>query len=165
VIQTDAPLNPGNSGGPLCDARGRVVGINTAVVAGTQGLCFAVPSNTAGYVKNEILSHGRVRRAWLGLGLEEVLLSREIRAEVGRSQPRALAVRSVEDGSPAQKSGLRVRDVLLELGGSVLSSVSDLQRALGADAIGQQLQLAVLRGGARLVLTVLPRELAHGARG
>ncbi len=77
VIQTDAPLNPGNSGGPLCDGRGTVVGINTAVVAGAQGLCFAVPSNTAAYVKNEILAHGRVRRAWLGLGLEEVLLARE----------------------------------------------------------------------------------------
>ena len=159
VIQTDAPLNPGNSGGPLCDARGRVVGINTAVVAGAQGLCFAVPSNTAGYVKNEILAHGRVRRAWLGLGLEEVLLSREVRERLERAESRALVVRSIEDASPAARAGVRARDVLLELGTSELATVSDLQRALGADAIGQQLRLSVLRAGARHELAVQPREL------
>jgi S1-C subfamily serine protease len=165
VIQTDAPLNPGNSGGPLCDARGTVVGINTAVVAGAQGLCFAVPSNTAGYVKNEILAHGRVRRAWLGLGLEEVLLTREVRERIGRAEARALAVRSLEAASPAGKAGLRVRDVLLELDGRALASVSDLQRGLSAEAIGQRLRLALLRGSERVELVVQPSELAREPRG
>jgi len=161
VIQTDAPLNPGNSGGPLCDARGTVVGINTAVIAGAQGLCFAVPSNTAGYVKNEILGHGRVRRAYLGLGLEEVLLAKELRDRLGRSEARALAVRSVESASPAGRAGVRPRDVLLELGGRVLASVSDLQRALGAEAIGQSVRLALLRGRERVELDLKPVELAR----
>jgi len=161
VIQTDAPLNPGNSGGPLCDARGTVVGINTAVIAGAQGLCFAVPSNTAGYVKNEILGHGRVRRAWLGLGLEEVLLTKELRERLGRSETRALAVRSVESASPAGRAGVRPRDVLLELGGRTLVSVSDLQRALGAEAIGQSVRLALLRGRERVELELKPVELAR----
>ena len=161
VIQTDAPLNPGNSGGPLCDARGTVIGINTAVVAGAQGLCFAVPSNTAGYVKNEILAHGRVRRAWLGLGLEEVLLTKELRERFGRAEPRALAVRSVESSSPAARAGVRARDVLLELEGRALASVSDLQRGLSAEVIGQRLRLALLRGGGRIELAVQPVELAR----
>jgi len=161
VIQTDAPLNPGNSGGPLCDARSTVIGINTAVVAGAQGLCFAVPSNTAGYVKNEILAHGRVRRAWLGLGLEEVLLTKELRERFGRAEPRALAVRSVESSSPAARAGVRARDVLLELEGRALASVSDLQRGLSAEVIGQRLRLALLRGGGRIELAVQPVELAR----
>jgi S1-C subfamily serine protease len=161
VIQTDAPLNPGNSGGPLCDARGTVIGINTAVVAGAQGLCFAVPSNTAGYVKKEILAHGRVRRAWLGLGLEEVLLTKELRERLGRSEPRALAVRSVESSSPAGRAGVRARDVLLELEGRALASVSDLQRGLSAEAIGQRLRLTLLRGSERIELAVQPIELAR----
>jgi S1-C subfamily serine protease len=164
VIQTDAPLNPGNSGGPLCDARGTVVGINTAVVAGAQGLCFAVPSNTAGYVKNEILAHGRVRRAWLGLGLEEVLLTREVRERLGRGEARALTVRSVEQESPAGRAGVRARDVLLELEGRALASVSDLQRGLGAEAIGQRVRLALLRGTERLELALQPVELARAPR-
>ncbi len=145
VIQTDAPLNPG-------------------VVAGAQGLCFAVPSNMAGYVKNEILAHGRVRRAWLGLGLEEVLLTKEVRERLGRSEARALAVRSVESASPAGRAGARTRDVLLELEGRALASVSDLQRGLGAEAIGQRLRLALLRGAERLELSVRPVELAREAR-
>jgi S1-C subfamily serine protease len=165
VIQTDAPLNPGSSGGPLCDARGTVIGINTAVVAGAQGLCFAVPSNTAGYVRNEILAHGRVRRAWLGLGLEEVLLASELRARLGRAEPRALAVRSVEAAGPAGRAGVKARDVLLELEGRVLASVSDLQRGLSAEAIGERLRLVLLRGPERIELPVHPVELAREPRG
>ncbi|MBK7644038.1 MAG: trypsin-like peptidase domain-containing protein [Planctomycetes bacterium] len=164
VIQTDAPLNPGNSGGPLCDARGTVIGINTAVVAGAQGLCFAVPSNTAGYVKNEILAHGRVRRAWLGLGLEEVLLSQAALERIGRDEKRALAVRSVEAGSPAARAGLRARDVLLELGPRALASVSDLQRALGAEAIGAKLRVVFLRGTERIEAALQPVEVAREPR-
>jgi len=141
------------------------VGINTAVVAGAQGLCFAVPSNTAGYVKNEILAHGRVRRAWLGLGLEEVLLTREVRERLGRSETRALTVRSVESASPAGRAGVRARDVLLELEGRALASVSDLQRGLGAEAIGQRVRLALLRGTERIELNVQPVELARAPRG
>src|SRR5258706_16008798 len=118
----------------------------------------------AGYVKNEILAHGRVRRAWLGLGLEEVLLTKEVRERLGRSEARALAVRSVESASPAGRAGARTRDVLLELEGRALASVSDLQRGLGAEAIGQRLRLALLRRAQRPELSVRPVELARAAR-
>src|SRR5258706_361723 len=99
VIQTDAPLNPGNSGGPLLDSAGRVVGINTAILLGAQGLCFAVPSNTAAFVMAEFLAHGRVRRAWLGIAAEEVLLPAQVAERAGLAKSRGVLVRSVEPKS------------------------------------------------------------------
>jgi S1-C subfamily serine protease len=158
VIQTDAPLNPGNSGGPLLDGTGRVVGINTAIVLGAQGLCFAVPSNTASFVKAEILVHGRVRRAWLGIGAEEVLLPALAVRDNGLESNRAIAVRSVEPGSPAARAGLVPRDVIARLGRSTTASVADLHRALSGDAIGATLPLEILREGKKRTLTIRPVE-------
>ena len=156
VIQTDAPLNPGNSGGPLLDGMGRVVGINTAVVFGAQGLCFAVPSNTAAFVRAEIQSHGRVRRAWLGVGAEEVLIPKRVALENHLSSARGVAVRSVEHGSPADAAELRARDVILTLAGRSVATVADLHRALGGDAIGATLSLEVLRDGQLTLLSIRP---------
>jgi S1-C subfamily serine protease len=158
VIQTDAPLNPGNSGGPLLDGTGRVVGINTAIVLGAQGLCFAVPSNTASFVKAEILVHGRVRRAWLGIGAEEVLLPSLAVRENGLDSNRAVAVRSVEFGSPAAQAGLLARDVIVRLGNKPTPSVADLHRALSGDAIGATLPIEILRDGKQRVLSIQPVE-------
>jgi len=149
VIQTDAPLNPGNSGGPLLDDRGRVIGINTAIVLGGQGVCFAVPSNTASFVVSQILTHGRVRRARLGIHAEEVML---------RGGRRGVAVREVVAGSPAERAGLRRGDVIVELDGVAIESVPDLHRELGHERIDSVVELVVTRAGERTALQARPDE-------
>jgi S1-C subfamily serine protease len=159
VIQTDAPLNPGNSGGPLLASDGRVIGVNTAIVQWAQGLCFAVPANTASFVAGELASHGRVRRAFLGVGAEDVLLPRARALELGLADPRGVAVRSVQPSSPAALAGLARGDILIELAGTRMATVADLHRALGASAIGRELPLVLLRHGARHTVSVAPREL------
>ena len=161
VIQTDAPLNPGNSGGPLVDSSGSVVGINTAVVAGAQGLSFAIPSNTAGFVAAEFRAHGRVRRAWLGIGAEEVVIPSGLATALGLAATRGVSVRSIETGSPAARAGLRPRDVLVGLAGRPIASVADLHRLLSGDAIGARLQLDVVRGRERTALAIEPLELSR----
>jgi len=160
VIQTDAPLNPGNSGGPLLDEQGRVIGINTAIVPGGQGLCFAVPSNTAAFVMAEILAHGRVRRAYLGVAVEEALLPAAVAAAAGLAAPRGVAIHGVEPGSPAADAGLRPHDILVSFGGKPVASVADLHRSLGAEAIGAAIEGSVLRGRALLRFVVRPAELS-----
>jgi S1-C subfamily serine protease len=158
VIQTDAPLNPGNSGGPLLDAQARVVGINTAIVLGGQGVCFAVPSNTAAFVLSEILAHGRVRRAWLGVGVAEVLLPAPVARAAGLESARGIAVRSVERRSPAERAGVAPGDVLVRLRGRPTATVADLHRGLDHEAVESELELVVLRGGLPLTLQVRPVE-------
>jgi S1-C subfamily serine protease len=162
VIQTDAPLNPGNSGGPLLDSAGRVVGINTAILLGAQGLCFAVPSNTAAFVMAEFLAHGRVRRAWLGVAAEEVLLPAAVAERAGLAKPRGVLVRSVEPQSPAAGAGIQPGDVLVALSGKPVTSVADLHRALSSDAIGVASELVVVRNGLRTPLSVRPIEARPG---
>lgn len=158
VVQTDAPLNPGNSGGPLVGAESTVVGINTAIAPG-QGLCFAIPSNTAQFVLAEILRHGRVRRARLGIAAEEALLPKILAERLLLEAPRGVAVRGVEPGSPAALAGVLAGDVLVRADGRTLASISDLHRALGGDAIGRRLELTVVRGGGLHRLVVQPSEL------
>jgi S1-C subfamily serine protease len=112
VIQTDAALNPGNSGGPLLDVEGRVVGINTAIFFPAQGVCFAVPSSTASFVIGEVMKHGRVRRAYLGIAGEGVHFPARLAREDGLGEPKGVAVREVEPGSPAKEAGVRRGDVM-----------------------------------------------------
>lgn len=159
VIQTDAPLNPGNSGGPLLDGDSRVIGINTAVVQGGQGLCFAVPSNTASFVIGQILRHGRVRRAYLGLAVQEVLLPKRVEREFGLAKARGVAALRVEAGGPAARAGLRARDVIVSLNSRPVESVADLHRWLDDSAIDVEVPIEVLRGAALLRLTVRPVEM------
>jgi S1-C subfamily serine protease len=158
VIQTDASLNPGSSGGPLLDHAARVVGVNTAIVLGGQGLCFAVPSNTAAFVLAEILQHGRVRRARLGLHLEEILLPRAVARAAGRATQRGVVVRGVQPGSPAERAGLVQGDVLVELDGLTIESVADLHRELNRERIGREVELGFLRAGQRKGATIRPEE-------
>lgn len=158
VIQTDAALNPGNSGGPLVDRRGYVVGINTAIVAHAQGLCFAVPSNTASLVKSEFLAHGRVRRAWLGIACEEVLLPAPLARSLGLDQNRGVALRRVDEGGPGAQAGLRAADVLVRCDGRRIETIADLHRALASDAIGRAIAIELVRGGALERVVVLPVE-------
>ena len=160
VIQTDALLNPGNSGGPLLDGEGRIVGINTAMHAGGAGLCFAVPANTVAFVLGEILRHGRVRRAFLGIRAEEVLLPTAIARLMGLESPRGIAVRGTEAGTPAAEAGIEVGDVLLRFGGRRTESTSDLHRSLDAGAIGRATDVEGLRGNEPRTWHVVPRELA-----
>lgn len=160
LIQTDALLNPGNSGGPLVDGLGRVVGINTAILPGSQGLCFAIPADTASFVVSELLAHGRVRRGYLGVAAEEVLLPKALAERHGRARPAAVAVRRVEPGSPASRAGLERGDLLLSLGDRALYSVSDLHRSLSRTSIGRRLELLLLRRGEPQTRAITPAELA-----
>jgi S1-C subfamily serine protease len=158
VIQTDAALNPGNSGGPLVSSRGEVVGVNTATILGAQGLCFAIPSNTAGWVAATLIREGRVRRAWLGISGRSVDLPPRLARARSIEGESAVLVAGVEPGSPAAEAGLLDGDLLLTLGGSRVRGIDDLHRLLGGDAVGRPLALSVLRGTARLELGVTPRE-------
>ncbi len=157
VIQTDAALNPGNSGGALVDARARVVGVNTAV-AGV-GLGLAVPLNTTtNRIISSLMREGRVRRAYLGLATMPAPVPDRLRERSG--QRRALRVVEVVPGSPASRAGLRDGDLLLAAGGNQVSSAQDLQRLMFADAIGRPLQATVLRNGALVDVIAEPTELA-----
>jgi S1-C subfamily serine protease len=146
VIQTDAALNPGSSGGPLVATTGEVVGINTAMINGAQGICFAVASNTAVFVVSEIIRHGRVRRAHIGIVAQSVPLPRRLALALGRD-PRAVGIGQVESGGPAASAGLQEGDVLLSLDGVPVTGTDDLIRLLGADRIGCEASLVFMRDG------------------
>ena len=156
VIQTDAALNPGNSGGALVDGRGRVVGINTAV-AGV-GLGLAVPVNaTTRRVVAELMRDGRVRRAWIGIAVGARPLPPRVRAVVGREQ--AVEVVEVVENSPASTAGLRAEDLIVEVNGVAIEDVNDLQRLMVAELIGTDVQARIVRGGREQAVTIVPLEL------
>jgi S1-C subfamily serine protease len=144
VIQTDAALNPGSSGGPLVATTGEVVGINTAMISGAQGICFAVASNTAVFVVSEIIRHGRVRRAHIGIVAQSVPLPRRLALALGRD-PRAVGIGQVEPGGPAASAGLQAGDVILSLDGVPVTGTDDLIRVLGADRIGCEASFVFIR--------------------
>lgn len=147
VIQTDALLNPGNSGGALCDARGRVVGINTAIVSGAQGLCFAVPANTAKRIVPELMREGRVRRGWLGIGGQTQALSTALVRRSGLDQTSGVLVSSLSPNGPGDQAGLRPGDVVLKLDGKTVDGVDAIHRLLDASMIGRRATLKVFRSG------------------
>jgi S1-C subfamily serine protease len=144
IIQTDAALNPGNSGGPLVSSAGEVVGVNTAVILGAQGICFAIPSKTAAFVAERLLRDGRVRRAWLGLA-----------AQAG---PGGVVVFEVQPDSPAADAGVRPGDILTALGETPLTGVDDLHRLLTEEMVGRRMTLRALRRRSQIELVILPRE-------
>lgn len=154
VIQTDAALNPGNSGGPLVDSRGRVVGINTAIIQGAQGICFAVPVNTARWVAGLLINEGRVRRAYLGVTAENRPVHVRVAREHGLPAPVAVGIVAVEDGSPAAAAGLAPRDVITHLDDTPLGGVDDLQRYLGRAELGSTVSLRLLRRYAPMEIEV-----------
>jgi S1-C subfamily serine protease len=158
VIQTDAALNPGNSGGPLVSSRGEVIGINTAMIAGAQGICFAVAANTARFVLGEIIRHGRVRRAHLGIGGGTILLPRRIALRLDLAQTTGAVVTSVEKNGPADEAGLLTGDIVLAVDGAPVTGADDLVRLLDADKIGRTLPLDVLRRSDKRRFWVALRE-------
>jgi S1-C subfamily serine protease len=154
VIQTDAALNPGNSGGPLVTSNGRVVGVNTAIIAGGQGLSFAVPISTAMLVVPALLRDGRVRRGYLGIAGQTVPLLRRVTRFHHLTQDSAVLVTSVESGAAADRAGLKDGDLIVSLDATIIGSLDDLHRALTDERIGSRARLGVLRGAQRLHLVV-----------
>lgn len=158
VIQTDAALNPGNSGGPLVDSRGRVVGINTAIILFAQGICFAIPSDTARWVASELMSKGKIRRGFLGIAGAGALLPSRIRDRLGLAQERAFRVHSLVKGGPGEHAGLREGDFILQAGEKQIDGADALFRVLTGETIGRSFELTLLRDGKTLQQPVVPQE-------
>jgi S1-C subfamily serine protease len=156
VIQTDAPLNPGNSGGPLADTAGRVIGINTAVAGGAQGICFAIGIDTAVEVAYQLMRHGRVRRSRLQLAGQTIALDRRVLRALERTEPAAVMISEVMPDGPAQRAGLERGDLLLELDGEPITGVDRLHRLLTAERAGREVEIRLLRRGKRQSVTLVP---------
>jgi S1-C subfamily serine protease len=154
IIQTDAALNPGNSGGPLVDSRGAVVGVNTAIIHSAQGICFAIGASTAEQVAIALLREGRVRRAYLGIGGVTLALPTRVVRHFNLALNAGVRVESVAADSPASRAGLAVGDVVIALDGAPVGGIDDLQRLLGADAIGRRTTIEAVRRGRLLRIDV-----------
>jgi S1-C subfamily serine protease len=163
IIQTDAALNPGNSGGPLVDSAGVVIGVNTAVILPAQGICFAIASNTAERVAIALIREGRVRRAYLGISAQDLQLPRRVVRHFDLPRESGARVEAVTRDSPAALAGIRTGDIIVALGDASVAGVDDLQRLLTGGRIGDALDVIVLRRDRRLALTVTPRESAQRA--
>jgi S1-C subfamily serine protease len=158
IVQSDVALNPGNSGGPLVDSRGYVVGVNTAIILGAQGLSFAIPIDTAKWVVGELMTNGRVRRGWLGIVGQNRPLEREIVRRLGLDNASGVEVSGFDERGPAAKSGLRQGDVVVGVDDSTVSNVDDIHRALQRWPIVSALKVRVVRARALLDLSVMPVE-------
>ncbi|MGF1454997.1 MAG: S1C family serine protease [Alphaproteobacteria bacterium] len=156
IIQTDAALNPGNSGGALLDSTGRLIGINTAIIAGAQGICFAVPVNTAKWVVPELKSHGRVVRGRIGLIGQTLKLPPMLAQRMGLSANSTVRVVGVVPGGPCETAGIREGDLILAIDGKGVQTVDDIHRILVGDTIGRMLEVELLRGESRLVRRIRP---------
>jgi S1-C subfamily serine protease len=156
VIQTDAPLNPGNSGGPLVNAAAQVIGINTAMAGWAQGICFAISSDTATHVAQELMRHGRVHRSRLRLAAQTVTLDRPTQRSLDRAFGGAVMVLEAEPGGPAADAGLVKGDVILEFADEPVTGVDDLHRLLVADHAGREVGLQIRRAGNSVRLKIRP---------
>jgi S1-C subfamily serine protease len=164
VIQTDAALNPGNSGGPLVSSRGEVIGINTAVIMGAQGICFAVASNTANHVLSEIIRHGRVRRGYIGVAAQTVPVPRQHAIVAGIDNRFGAMLSAAEQGGPAAQAGLMSHDLVVALDGVAVTGVDDLVRLLDGNHIGKRVMMDVLRLGRLRSFEVVPMERSAPTR-
>ncbi|MGH6854092.1 MAG: S1C family serine protease [Aestuariivirga sp.] len=158
VIQTDAALNPGNSGGPLVDSQGRVIGINTAVIQGAQGICFSVAGNTALHVLTQVLQHGRVRRASLGIEGATTHIPRHLARFAGVDQPSGVRVMAVIKDGPAEAAEVKPGDLLIAIDGEPVQGVDDLLRLLDHDRVDRAVRVTLLRKGERRDRYVTPVE-------
>jgi S1-C subfamily serine protease len=158
VIQTDAALNPGSSGGPLVDARGQVVGVNTAVILPAQGICFAVGINTAKVVTGQLLRHGKIRRGWIGVAGQTAPLLRLAQRAHGLDARSGVLVTGVEPDSPAARAEIATGDMIVGFDGKQVAGIDDLHRLLVTERIGERTTIEVLRRADKLTLTIIPEE-------
>ncbi|HKD83893.1 MAG TPA: trypsin-like peptidase domain-containing protein [Terriglobales bacterium] len=156
VIQTDAALNPGNSGGPLVDSQGQVIGVNTATIMGAQGICFAIGADTAEFVASRLIRDGRIRRSYIGVMGQEVALHRRLVRYYDLPLETGLLLLNIVAGSPAQRGGLRERDVIIRFAGHAIGSVDDLHRLLGDEYSGVSCEVQVVRGTELLKFSITP---------
>ncbi len=161
IIQTDAALNPGNSGGPLVDSAGDVIGVNTAVILPAQGICFAIAANTAERVVIALIREGRVRRAHLGVGGQDTAIGRRIVRHFGLAHESGVRVSAVESGSPAAAAGIKEGDIIVAFGDAPVTGIDDLHRLLTGGRIGDGVDVSVLRRDKKLSLRVTPQESAR----
>jgi S1-C subfamily serine protease len=158
VIQTDAALNPGNSGGPLVDSRGSVIGVNTAIIRGAQGICFAIAADTVRFVASRLMRDGHVRRSWLGLGGQNLPIRRQVVRFHDLAVESGVLVVAVEPASPAARAGIQERDVIVGLGDRPIAAIDDLHRALTEERVGATTAVTLIRRAEKLVLPVTPAE-------
>ena len=160
VIQTDAALNPGNSGGPLVNARGEVIGVNTAVILPAQGICFAIGSNTAQFVASRLIRDGRITRSYIGVAGQNVPLHRRVVRYYDLPGESGVLVMSVEKGSPAEKAGLREGDVIVACGSKTITSVDDLHRLLTEEQLGVATTITAIRMTEKIETKIVPARAA-----
>ncbi len=159
IIQTDAALNPGNSGGPLINSRGEVIGVNTAVILPAQGLCFAIAANTAKFVAGQLMQHGRVRRSVIGVGGQDTPLRRQLVRHYGLPLESGILIVSIEPHSPAQQAGLLEGDVIVGFGDQPVGSIDALHRLLTHEQVGRRSPLTIIRRTDKLTVDVVPQEV------
>ena len=162
IIQTDAALNPGNSGGPLVNSHGKVIGVNTAMILAAQGICFAIAINTAKFVAGKLIKEGRIRRSYIGLGGQTVTLHRRlVRFYRLRSETGVLVV-SVEEKSPAQRAGLVEGDVIIGFEDQPIAAIDDLHKVLTEERVGMKTGITIIRRTEKVVLEIVPEESRPG---
>jgi len=158
IIQTDAALNPGNSGGPLVNSNGEVIGVNTATLAAAQGVCFAIPINTAKFVVGQIMKYGRVKRARIGIACQNIVLQKKFVSHFGLKSEKGILVIDTEENGPAENAGLYEGDIIVELNDEVVENSDDLHRKLQKGFINEITMITILRGSKKLTLPIVPRE-------
>jgi S1-C subfamily serine protease len=158
VIQTDAALNPGNSGGPLVTSQGDVIGVNTAMILAAQGICFAIAINTAKFVAGKLIKEGKIRRSYIGLGGQNVFLHRRIVRFYHLPVESGILVVSIEDNSPAHRAGLLEGDVIISFNDQPMAGIDDLHKVLTEEKVGVRASLTIIRRSEKLVLDIVPEE-------
>ena len=161
IIQTDAALNPGNSGGPLVNSSGEVIGVNTAIILAAQGICFAIASNTAEFVTAWLIKEGRIRRSWIGVAGQNVPIHQRVIRFHRLAIDRGVLVVGIEPNSPAQRSGLREGDVIVAFKGEPIATIDELHKRLAAREVGIGSPLTIVRHTEKLELFIVPDELPH----